>query len=185
MFTSIIRLYCCGVQNLIACIGKGISILMPMIALVIAFEVFARYFLNKPTIWAYDLSLFLSGYLAAVGGAYAQQKKAHINVDILYIAVSANVKRIFNLLSGSLAIFFMAVVIFASYQKFGEAMNFNYRRMSEWAPPMHHFWMMLIVACSLFIMQLSSDMTKDIYHLITGMDLLPDSDEELGGNNGN
>lgn len=178
MFTSILRLYCAGIQAVVGFIGRGISVLMPMIALVIAFEVFARYFLNKPTIWAYDLSLFLSAYLAALGGAYAQQKRAHINVDILYIAVSANVKRIFNLCSGSLAIFFMGVVIFASYQKFGEALQFNYRRMSEWAPPMHHFWMMLIVAASMLILQLSSDMIKDIYHLITGRDLMPQADED-------
>ncbi|WP_370276914.1 TRAP transporter small permease subunit [Pontibacterium sp.] len=182
MFTSILRAYCSGIQNFIAFVGKGISVLMPMIALVIAFEVFARYFLNKPTIWAYDLSLFFSGYLAALGGAYAQQKKAHINVDILYLAVSANIKRIFHLFSGTIAIFFMGVVIYASYAKFGEAMQFNYRRMSEWAPPMHHFWMMLIVAASMLILQISNDMIKDIYHLVTGTDLLPQEDEDVEGN---
>ncbi len=185
MFTYTLRLYCSSIQSLVALIGRSISILMPLIALVIAFEVFARYFLNKPTIWAYDLSLFLSAYLAALGGAYAQQKQAHINVDILYLSVSANVKRIFHLASGSLAIFFMSVVILVSYQKFGEAINFNYRRMSEWAPPMHHFWMMLIVAASLIILQITSDMIKDIYHLITGTELLPAKDEDAEADDGN
>ncbi|RVU32238.1 MULTISPECIES: TRAP transporter small permease subunit [Neptunomonas] len=185
MFTSTLRLYCTAVQRLVAFIGRGVSILMPMIALVIAFEVFARYFLNKPTIWAYDLSLFLSGYLAALGGAYAQQRKAHINVDILYLSVSANVKRIFHLVSGALAIFFMAVVVLVSIDKFNEALNFNYRRMSEWAPPMHHFWMMLIVACSLLILQIISDIINDLYHLVTGRDLVPVSDEDAEDDNGN
>jgi len=30
------------------------------------------------------LSLFLFGYIAAFSGAYAQQQRAHINVDIQY-----------------------------------------------------------------------------------------------------
>lgn len=185
MFVTALRTYCSSIQYLVALIGKSISILMPMIALVIAFEVFARYLFTKPTIWAYDLSLFFSSYLAALGGAYAQQKKAHINVDILYLSVSANVKRIFHLLSGCLAIFFMAVVIYASYDKFNEAVQFNYRRMSEWAPVMHHFWMMLIVAASLMILQYSSDMIKDLFHLITGHDLIPQQDEDAEVLDGN
>jgi TRAP-type C4-dicarboxylate transport system permease small subunit len=179
MLVTALRAYCSSVQTVVALIGRSISILMPLIALVIAFEVFARYLFNAPTIWAYDLSLFLSGYLAALGGAYAQQKNAHINVDILYLAVSANVKRVFHILSGSLGIFFMVVIIIASYDKFNEAVQFNYRRMSEWAPVMHHFWMMLIVAASLLILQLSSDIFKDIYHLCTGNDLIPNTDEEV------
>lgn len=185
MFATILRAYCSSVEFLVSLIGRSISILMPLIAFVVAFEVFSRYFLNAPTIWAYDLSLFFSSYLAALGGAYAQQRKAHINVDILYISVSANVKRIFHLFSGSLAIFFMAIIILVSYQKFGEAMQFNYRRMSEWAPPMHHFWIMLIVAASLIVLQISSDMFKDIYHLITGKDLSPTTEEDLEDAHGN
>lgn len=185
MFVSALRAYCSSIQFIVALIGQSISILMPLIAFVIGFEVFARYLFNMPTIWAYDLSLFFSAYLAALGGAYAQQKNAHINVDILYIAVSANVKRIFHLFSGSLAIFFMGVVIYISYDKFNEAVQFNYRRMSEWAPVMHHFWMMLIVSASLMILQISSDMIKDIFHLITGNDLIPTADEDAEVANGN
>lgn len=178
MILSILRAYSTGINSLVAFIGNSISILMPLIALVVAFEVFSRYLLDSPTIWAYDLSLFLSSYLAALGGAFAQQKQAHINVDILYISVSANTKRLFNLLAGSLAIFFMLVIIYVSFGKFNEAVNLNYRRMSEWAPPMHHFWVMLMVAASLIILQFSNDMMKDIYHLITGKDLLPNQNKE-------
>ena len=76
----------------------------------------------------------------------------------------------------------MAVVIFICLEKFNEAVQFNYRRFSEWSPPMHHFWMMLIVAASMLILQISNDMIKDIYHLVTGTDLLPQEDEDVEGN---
>lgn len=173
MITILCRTYCTAVESLVAFIGRSTSLLMPLLALVVAFEVFSRYLLNAPTVWAYDLSLFFFGYLAALGGAYAQQRKAHINVDILYMSVSGNTRRIFNLLSAGLAIFFMLVVIIVCIDKFNEAIQFNYRRMSEWAPSMHHFWMMLVVSAALLILQLSSDMIKDLYHLVAGEDLLP------------
>jgi len=183
MITATLKAYCASVNHVVAFIGRSVSYVMPMLAFVVAFEVFARYFLNKPTVWAYDLSLFMAGYIAALGGAYAQQKRAHINVDILYIAVSANTKRVFNLLSSSLAIFFMAVVIFICLEKFNEAVEFNYRRFSEWSPPMHHFWMMMVISASLIILQFSSDMIEDLYHLITGRNLIERTEEvEADGN---
>lgn len=174
--------YCSGVDRLVSFIGKSISILMPCLALVIAYEVCSRYVFNQPTIWAYDTSLFFSSYLAALGGAYAYQKNAHINVDILYLAVSNKTKRVFNILAGILAAFFMFILIIVAYEKFGEAVKFDYRKMSNWAPPTHHFWMMLIVSGALIMLQISCNMIKDIYYLFTAQDLIPepeiDADQE-------
>jgi TRAP-type C4-dicarboxylate transport system permease small subunit len=160
--------------------GKAASYIMPVLALVVALEVFSRYFLNSPTIWAFDLSLFMFGYVAALGGAYAQQKKVHVNVDILYARVSRRTRHLFNLISFSLGIFFLFIVADMSIGKLQEAIEFNYRRESEWAPPMYHFWIMSLVACVLFIAQLGRDMLVDLYYLFTGKDLLPE--ENTDGN---
>jgi TRAP-type mannitol/chloroaromatic compound transport system, small permease component len=160
--------------------GKAASYLMPMLAFVVAYEVFSRYVLNSPTIWAFDLSLFMFGYVAALGGAYAQQKKAHINVDILYFNVSQKTRRVFDLISYALGIFFLWIVLDMSIGKLLEAIEFDYRRESEWAPPMYHFWIMSIIACGLFIAQLGRDMLVAIYYLFTGKDLL--AQENSDGN---
>ncbi|ADZ89335.1 TRAP transporter small permease subunit [Marinomonas mediterranea] len=176
MITAAIRSYCLVVHKVVEFTGKSVSYVMPMLAFVVAFEVFSRYFLNKPTIWAYDLSLFMFGYIAALGGAYAQQRRAHINVDILYNQVSPRVRSIFNLLSFALAIFFMAIVLKMSIGKFEEAIEYNYRRQSEWAPHMHHYWVMMAVASVMLILQFSSDWMRDAYHVCTGTTLLPEFD---------
>lgn len=174
MIMTAIRRYCLGVHALVAFIGKSVSYLMPVLAGVVAFEVFSRYVLNHPTIWGYDTSLFIFGYIAALGGAYAQQQRAHINVDILYNKVSPRVKSLFNLFSFALALFFVVIVCKMSFGKFEEALQFNYRRQSEWAPHMHHYWLMMAVASGLLILQLSSDWIEECYHLITGKQLLPE-----------
>jgi len=178
MFKTILKRLCTGINKVVFLIGFSASILMPLLAFTVAFEVFSRYVLGSPTIWAYDVSLFLFGYIAALGGGLAQQRKAHINVDVIYLSVSARMKAIFNLLSYGLAIYFLLVVILISLGKYDEAVEFNYRRQSAWAPSMVHFWIMMIVACSVFILQFISDLLQDFVFIITGEALLESQDEK-------
>ncbi len=179
MVISIFRGICVGVDAVVKACGKLAALLMPVLAFIVAFEVFSRYILNSPTIWAFDLSLFLFGYIAALGGAYAQQKKAHINVDILYLRVSHKTRSVFNLISYSLGIFFLVLIVMMCFGKYEEAVEFDYRRQSEWAPPMYHFWVMMCVAASLFIAQLSRDLLVELYFLFTSKTLI---EERADGN---
>ena len=172
MFTKLLQSICKGIDTVIMLIGKGASYLMPLLAFIVTYEVVARYIFNAPTIWAYDMSLFLFGYIAALGGAYAQQKRAHINVDIFYLTVGPKVKNIFNIISYTLGIFFLIIVFYLSLTKFNEALEFNYRRQSEWAPPMWHFWLMLCIASTLFTIQLIRDIIIESYSLITDSSLI-------------
>lgn len=172
MVISIFQGICVGIDAVVKACGKLAALLMPVLAFIVAFEVFSRYILNSPTIWAFDLSLFLFGYIAALGGAYAQQKKAHINVDILYLRVSHKTRSVFNLISYSLGIFFLVLIVMMCLGKYEEAVEFDYRRQSEWAPPMYHFWVMMCVAASLFIAQLSRDLLVELYFLFTSKTLI-------------
>ncbi|MRI34837.1 TRAP transporter small permease [Endozoicomonas sp. OPT23] len=176
MFKMLLRTCCVAINRLVYCTGLSASLLMPFLALTVAFEVFSRYVLNAPTIWAYDVSLFLFGYIAALTGALAQQKRSHIIVDVLYLAVPDRIKALFNLLTYSLAVFFLSVIFYMSLGKFEEAMEFDYRRQSEWAPSMAHFWVMMMVACTMFVLQFVSDMLQSSYFLFTGQRLMPETD---------
>ncbi|PLY04471.1 MAG: TRAP transporter small permease [Arcobacter sp.] len=171
MFKKNLKLFCTINDKIIMFLGKAASYMMPVLAFIVVYEVVARYIFDAPTIWAYDSSLFLFGYIAALGGAYAQQKRAHINVDILYLTVSPKVKNIFNVISFSLGIFFLIIIFYVSIGKFNEAIEFDFRRQSEWAPAMWHFWVMLCIASGLFIMQLVRDIITELYHLFTGEEL--------------
>lgn len=180
MITPILRGICLNLDRLVTLSGKAASLLMPVLAFIVAFEVFSRYILNNPTIWAFDLSLFMFGYVAALGGAYAQLKRAHINVDILYVKVSRKVRSWFNLVSFSFGIFFLLIIIQLCFGKYEEAVDLDYRRESEWAPPMFHFWIMMMIASGLFVAQLSRDILVEIYFLLTSKDLI--EEESSDGN---
>lgn len=178
MVKKIFIFYCSWIDRLVRFIGKSVSFLMPLLALVVAYEVGSRYIFNHPTIWVQDTALFLFAYIVGLGGAYAYQKKTHINVDILYLAVSPKTKRVFDVLTGLLAIFFMFILMMIAYEKFGEAIQFNYRKMSNWSPPTHHFWVMLVVSGGLVVLQITSNMVKDIYYIVAGRALIAEPEEE-------
>ncbi|MFP8967295.1 TRAP transporter small permease subunit [Pokkaliibacter sp. CJK22405] len=172
MLYSILRLWCLGIETLVSFCGHLVSLLVPVLAVTVAFEVVSRYLFNHPTIWAYDVSLFLFGYIGALCGAFAQQRKAHINVDILYLRVSPGIQRLFSLISCVLAAFFLLVMLYMAIGKVEEAIEFDYRRQSEWAPSMIHFWVMICVASALFLLQLSADFLQNLWGLFSDRPLL-------------
>lgn len=57
--------------------GRAVAIAMPLMVLAIGWEVFARYALNAPTIWAYDSALMLWAWMGLVGGAM-EIGRAHV-----------------------------------------------------------------------------------------------------------
>lgn len=183
MLVSILRWFCRRVDFISQLAGYTASGLMPLLAFIVTFEVFCRYFLNRPSIWAFDVSLFLFGYVAILGGAYAQQRRANITVDILYKKVSHRTRRVFDLISFSVAIFFLFLMLYLSVDKLQDALQFNTRRQSEWAPPMHHFWIMTIFACGLFILQLGKDIIANLFFLVTGSELTPKQKTQLSHQN--
>lgn len=182
MFIILIKRFCLSIDAVVMLFGKAASFLMPLIAAIVAFEVFSRYFLGAPTIWAYDLSLFMFGYMAALGGAYAQQQGSHINVDILFLRVSQKTKCVFNIISFLLGIFFLLLMLDMGFEKYLEAIEFDYRRQSEWAPPMYHFWLMIMLASGLFIAQLTRDILLNFYEVCTGNLLLQSKEANQDGN---
>ena len=165
-YKNMLSSYCQAVDRCIRMIGESVAWFMPVLALVVGFEVFARYLFGSPTEWAFDVSLFIASYVAALSGALAQQSFSHINVNILYEKVSACCQSIFNLIIYLIIGFFMSVVLIMAIDRFQEALVYDYRRMSDWAPAMHHFWVMLAVSAGLVLLQLSSHCIKDVYFLL-------------------
>jgi len=175
MIVPVLQGYCRFVRYIVRVIGHTVPFLLPLLAAIVAFEVFARYVLNSPTIWVYDTSLFLFGYISALGGAYAQQKKCHINVDVIYLKVPEYVRRVFNVITIILAVGFLILLAKMSFEKFQESLEFTYRTPSEWAPQVYHFWLMMTVSAVIFIAEYSAELIENLFYLFTRQDLSPNS----------
>ena len=58
-------------------------VVFPLI-LATCYEVFSRYVLNAPTIWAFELGYMAMGVHGLIGTAYTLRCHAHIRIDVLY-----------------------------------------------------------------------------------------------------
>ncbi|MEA5162723.1 MULTISPECIES: TRAP transporter small permease subunit [Cereibacter] len=62
-------------------------------ALMLLMEVFLRYVLNRPTIWAHEASTFLCALAFLFGGLYCASRDSHIRVVLLYDLMPAPARR--------------------------------------------------------------------------------------------
>ncbi|HEX5737427.1 MAG TPA: TRAP transporter small permease [Hydrogenophaga sp.] len=62
-------------------------------------EVVARYFLETPTIWANELSLFVSSIAFLCAGVYVMSRGEHLRISVLYDMAPGWLKTVFDLIS--------------------------------------------------------------------------------------
>lgn len=64
--------------------GKACAWSVVALTLLITWEVFSRYVLNKPHAWVLDAQIMLYGVLFMTAGAYTLAKGGHVRGDVLY-----------------------------------------------------------------------------------------------------
>ncbi len=97
-------------------LSHTIKYLIPVIVLVMMYEIFMRYVLFKPTLWANELCLWLAGVCYLVGGIYATRLRSHIRIVLLYDYVSRPTQRIFDLISTIVIVLFAGAVIYGGME---------------------------------------------------------------------
>ena len=65
-------------------VGQAFSWLIVSLTLMISWEVFSRYALDKPHSWALDMMVIMYGTLFMMAGAYTLAKSGHVRGDVLY-----------------------------------------------------------------------------------------------------
>lgn len=73
-----------AVDRLSTWIGKLFAWTIVGLTLLISWEVFSRYVLNKPHAWMLDAQIMLYGTLFMTAGAYTLAAKGHVRGDVLY-----------------------------------------------------------------------------------------------------
>ena len=91
--------------------ATGIFIAM----LILIQEVFLRYVLNSPTIWAHETTIFLCAVAFIYGGLYCAARNTHIRVVILYDLVSPGVRRFLDVVISLVCMISAATFAWASW----------------------------------------------------------------------
>ncbi len=84
------------IERITGSAGVLIAWLVFPLILATCYEVFSRYVLGAPTIWAFELGYMAMGVHALVGAAYALRERCHIRIDVLYGGFSRRVRAIID-----------------------------------------------------------------------------------------
>ena len=113
-----------------------VAMLMPaFIVIIMIYEVFMRYVLEKPTTWVTEMSLWVGGWIYLTAGIYAMQQRAHIRITVLYDVVPRWLKRFFDLISVVLIVAWAIATVWGGFNEAWDAL-INWERFgTAWDPP--------------------------------------------------
>ena len=153
--------------------GTWVAWLNVPLMLVVAYEVFARYLFNAPTIWSFDVTYMLYGTIFMLGSAYALHKGAHIRTDFFFEKWSIRTKRMIDSIA-FLVFFFPSIFVFflVSWQEGWYAMQIGETsEQTPWRPILWPFKLVVPLTCVLLLIQGISETIKCIYAARWGIEL--------------
>lgn len=130
-----------------------------LLVLAMMFEVFSRYVLNAPTLWAFDISYMLNGAMFILGCAYALKIDAHVRIDFLASRLKPATQRWIN---GAFYLFLFAPILGALTWTAGERtwhafVTAEVEHVSPWAPLIWPFYSALALGLAALTLQVLLD----------------------------
>jgi len=114
-------------ESLSIWIGRAFGWCILVLTLSVTYEVFVRYVLNAPTVWAFDMMVQMYGALFLMAGPYALAQDAHVRGDVIYrlfpFKVQARIDLmlyIFFFFPGMLALFYFGYEIASDSWRYKE-----------------------------------------------------------------
>jgi TRAP-type mannitol/chloroaromatic compound transport system permease small subunit len=146
-------------------------------------EVFSRYVLNAPTIYAHELAGMFFAIIFLMGGSYALRWNSHINVEILYNRFPPRVRAAIDLVTWLLFYLFVGVVFVQSIDFAAESVQRMERSNTAWEPYIWPVKLFLPLGTGLMLLAGLVKTIKDVVMVITGRPLIPETedDEKEGG----
>ena len=121
------------VDSLSVWMGKCFAWCIVVLTFATCYEVFVRYVLNAPTVWAFDMSVQMYGSLFVMAGAYALAQDAHVRGDVLYRLMSPRRQATVDLV---LYIVFLLPAVFAlTWYGYGFAADSWFYKEVSWSSP--------------------------------------------------
>lgn len=71
------------IDSLNEAVGRIISLFAGVFVIIIIYDVFMRYVMRAPTLWAFDVTKMMFGFYFIMLGGYALRHQAHVKVDLL------------------------------------------------------------------------------------------------------
>jgi TRAP-type transport system small permease protein len=96
---------------------KWILIILFFLLVVVVFlQVLFRFVLEQPLAWTEELSRYLLVWITFLGAGYGMSIKAHPSIEVLFEKVGPSFKKVLNVVTTILIIFFFWQIIVTSFE---------------------------------------------------------------------
>ena len=141
---------------------------MALVPLVLAtcWEVFARYAMGAPTIWAYEVGYLLTGSHFLLAMAFTLQAGEHIRIDIFSGKFRARTRAVIDLLGYCVTLPLMLWLTYALFQHLATGYLRNeHSGQSSLNLPVWPFRIVFLVAFTLLALQIFAEVIKSARRL--------------------
>ena len=160
------------IDNLSIYLGKAFGFLVIPIIVLQCIEVVLRYVLNAPTVWIWELCVYLYGVMFVVGGAWVAQEGLHVRTDVLVQKMTKRQLAIIDsFLYPLLAFVFMGVMTKAQILAAVKSIVMQEVSFNAWAPPLYHFKTIIALGFVLILLQLIAHWIRSLFLAIKGVEI--------------
>jgi TRAP-type mannitol/chloroaromatic compound transport system permease small subunit len=161
---------CRLIERLSGFSGKVIAwLIVPLIAATV-WDVFARYVMNAPTQWAYEVGYMMMGTLALIGMAFTLREGGHIRIEVFSQRFSQGVKAVVDLVG--YAVFVLPCLLWVTWSLWDywvKALRTQeLSGQSAWNPVIWPFKLMFFIAFLLLVLQIIAEVIKAVQYLAGG-----------------
>jgi TRAP-type mannitol/chloroaromatic compound transport system permease small subunit len=168
-----------GVDRFSTWVGKAFAWSVVVLTLLIAWEVYCRYVLNRPHAWVLDAQIMLYGTLFMTAGAYTLSKNGHVRGDVLYGFLQPRTQAVIDLTL--YLVFFLPGVValtWAGWVYFNESLAINEQTFSADQLPLYPFKFIIPLSGALLLLQGVVEIIRCILCIKTGAWPARDGDVE-------
>lgn len=152
-----------SIERVTGSIGILASFALVPLVLATCYEVFVRYAMNAPTIWAYEVGYILTGSHFLLGMAYTLQTGDHIRIDVFSEKFSPTTRKILDLLGYAVTLPLMLWLTYALFQYLAIGYERNeHSGQSALNMPVWPFRVVFLVAFTLFALQILAEILKTV-----------------------
>lgn len=160
-----------AIESLSIWTGRAFGWCILILTLSVCYEVFVRYVLNSPTVWAFDMMVQMYGALFLMSGAYALSQDAHVRGDVVYRLFPVRVQGFIDFIL-YLLFFFPGMFALAWYGLEIASDSWRYKEVS-WNSPariqIYFFKTLIPVAGTLLILQGLAELVRCAKAMRTGV----------------
>jgi len=132
--------------------GAGVlaAALIVVMTAIVLYDVFRRYVLNDPTIWAFDIASFLLVYVIFLGLGLALQDGSHVSVDLFLGLTRGRTRRALRLVGLILTVLYGGILTWVISRYTIQAIELDWKAISLVPIPLKYVYVVGPLGALLF-----------------------------------